>query len=94
MPNTIGIPVIANKIGGIPEAMGNSGILIDVDMTDPLSVNQLTDKYISAINRLLHDHNEYAVYSERALQRAKAYEIEQCRTTDSIYKEYILAVKS
>ena len=70
--------------------MGDSGILIDVDMTDPLSVNQLTDKYISAINRLLHDHNEYAVYSEKALQRAKAYEIEQCRTTDSIYREYIL----
>lgn len=66
------IPVIANKIGGIPEALGPSGILID---TEP-SENNVVSKYVSAITKLFSDPDTYEEYSKKALERAQEYEKE------------------
>lgn len=64
-----GIPVIANDIGGIPEALGNSGILVQIsDDTETM----VTD-YCIAIARLLGDPALYGEYSARALQKAEEY---------------------
>jgi len=64
-----GIPVIANRIGGIPEVLGPSGILID---TEP-SENKVVSKYVSAITKLLSDPDTYEEYSKKALERAQEY---------------------
>ena len=65
-----GIPVIANRIGGIPEALGHSGILIDMEQPE----NKMVHKYISAINTLLNEPQKYKKHCHEALERAKEYE--------------------
>jgi glycosyltransferase involved in cell wall biosynthesis len=72
-----GIPVIANNVGGIPEALGDSGILIDVDLNERIDTNALADKYVYHIKRLLNNNDIYEHYRNRALQRASEYEEEQ-----------------
>jgi glycosyltransferase involved in cell wall biosynthesis len=71
-----GIPAIANGVGGIPEALGNSGVLIEVDLAsyDP---NTIAQEYISVITRLAEHPGEYALHSKKALKRAEAYMQEQ-----------------
>ncbi len=83
-----GIPSIANRIGGIPEAMGSSGILIDTDAgKDP--PEKVAEKYVSAIRSVLSDDGAYAAWCQKALQRAKDYEHEQYQTSLSVYDRYI-----
>ena len=66
------IPVIANKAGGISEALGASGILIDIDPSQA----EMVHKYASAITDLLSDPDTYEEYSRKALERAQEYEKE------------------
>ena len=80
-----GIPVIANREGGIPEALGGSGVLINKE-PDPAA---MAEKYVVAIQRLLDDDTLYRQYSQRALARAKAYDQEQNRTSHEFYARYI-----
>ena len=80
-----GIPAIANKIGGIPEALGKSGILIDMEVSEAEMVN----KYILSINRLLDNPREYAMYSKKAFERAKEYKEVLQKTNIENYNKYI-----
>lgn len=59
-----GIPVIATARGGLPEAVGNGGVLID----DYRNV----DAWIAALNGLLGDAATYADCSARALAHARS----------------------
>jgi glycosyltransferase involved in cell wall biosynthesis len=71
-----GIPAIANGVGGIPEALGNSGVLIKVDLAS-YNPNDIAQEYISVITRLAKHPGEYALLSRKALKRAEAYIQEQ-----------------
>ena len=67
-----GIPVIANRIGGIPESIGAAGIMIDIES----SQDKMISKYISAITKILDDPHEYEQQSKKALERFRKYESE------------------
>ncbi len=82
-----GIPVIANRLGGIPEALGDSGILVDVDLERP-DVEGLAETYQAHIERLLQDPEEYEASRKRALDRAEAYREMQERNSLEIYEKY------
>lgn len=62
-----GIPSIATNIGGLPEAVGDGGILID-DLND-------IDAWIDAIH-ILDSQDAYAGYSIRAFNHASGFGIE------------------
>lgn len=57
-----GIPVIASRRGGLPEAVGNGGLLID----DYLNA----DAWVRAIETVLGDAAGYRAYAERARRHA------------------------
>jgi glycosyltransferase involved in cell wall biosynthesis len=80
-----GIPVIANNIGGIPEALGSSGILIGMES----SLDRMVDKYVSAINRLFNNPADYAKYSRMAMERAREYEHEVFNQSIRIHDQYL-----
>jgi glycosyltransferase involved in cell wall biosynthesis len=61
-----GIPTIANNTGGTPEALGNSGILLEIEPC----AKSMAIKYEAAINKIL---NEYPAYKKKALARASDY---------------------
>jgi len=50
-----GIPVIANRVGGIPEALGESRILIETGRGDHLDIERLAKRYFAEIRELLRD---------------------------------------
>ena len=87
-----GIPVIANRIGGIPEAVGEGGILIDIlpGAEGGFDIVPLAAKYVSEIRRFLDDEALYADYSRRALARAARFEEQQAQTARDIYQAHIL----
>ena len=66
-----GIPTIANRIGGIPEVIGSSGILIEMESPD-----KMVEKYKLAIVDLLNNQEKYKEYSNKALARAEIYRTE------------------
>jgi glycosyltransferase involved in cell wall biosynthesis len=84
-----GVPVIANRRGGIPEALGDSGILIDWDHDKEPNTAEIAEKYVDAIRRVLDDDDLYRHYSKKALARAEAYELEQRQLAHHIYDTYI-----
>jgi glycosyltransferase involved in cell wall biosynthesis len=61
-----GIPVIASARGGLPESVGDGGVLID-DYTDPSA-------WLRAIRGLLDDAGAYRALGEKALRHARAEE--------------------
>lgn len=62
-----GIPVIASARGGLPEAVGSGGVLVD----DHLNV----DRWLAAIGAMLLDDASWRAASQRALARAKSAEL-------------------
>ena len=62
-----GIPVIASTRGGLPEAVGPGGILIDPD--GPI------DDWVKAVRNLWDDDAHYAALSAAALAHAQRPEI-------------------
>jgi glycosyltransferase involved in cell wall biosynthesis len=80
-----GIPAIANNKGGIPEALGGSGILIDIEP----SLDAMVEKYVAAINWLFDNPTEYITYSEKALERSKEYEKELFTQSMRNYENYL-----
>ena len=82
-----GIPVIANRTGGIPEAMRDSGILVDVGLDCP-DIEKLAEIYKAHIERLLDDRGVYEAYRRRALDRAEAYRETQEINSGEIYEKY------
>jgi hypothetical protein len=83
-----GIPVIANHVGGIPEAIGDSGILVDVDLARGPNIEKLTQTYKTHIEHLLGDRGLYESCQEKALNRAEAYRELQERNSQEIYEKY------
>jgi glycosyltransferase involved in cell wall biosynthesis len=83
-----GIPVIANRVGGIPEALGDSGILIDWDHTKEPPIAEIAEKYVREIRRVLGDDSVYQYYRQKAFERGKQYEAEQPRLAREIYNKY------
>jgi glycosyltransferase involved in cell wall biosynthesis len=81
-----GIPTIANKVGGIPECLGDGGIMIDIEQSE----NKIVDQYISTINKLLSDPREYAKYSEKAIKRTAEYEEELHKVSINNYNKYLI----
>jgi len=84
-----GIPVVANAIGGIPEAMGDTGILIDMDVPGEFFIHKMADKYASAIDRILNDDATYAAYSRKAWERSRIYQTKQNKISLDLYRRYI-----
>ncbi|OGD29266.1 MAG: hypothetical protein A2Y56_10560 [Candidatus Aminicenantes bacterium RBG_13_63_10] len=85
-----GIPVLANRIGGIPEAMGRSGILIDYE-PDPASrphFEELAGAYLREADGLFSKPERYQELSRLARQRAEAYRSEQDRLSLAHYERY------
>ena len=63
------IPVIANRVGGIPEALGDGGILIDKEEADLETAN----KYKIEITKVLSSDSTYEYYSNKAKERCVEY---------------------
>lgn len=84
-----GIPVLANRIGGISEALGDSGILIDWKTTNEPDFDEIGGSYVSEIRRILGDENLFRHYTEMALARAEEYHRDQERLALQIYKKHI-----
>jgi phosphatidylinositol alpha-1,6-mannosyltransferase len=61
-----GVPIVGSNIGGIPEAVGNAGVLVQ-DPTDP-------EEIASCIGQLLIDQDLYESYQKNALSRVKNFD--------------------
>jgi glycosyltransferase involved in cell wall biosynthesis len=84
-----GVPAIANAVGGIPEAMGDSGVLIPFGSEHPIDINGLADRYASAIRGLFDDEALYRRLQQKALEWANAYRDQQKENTRTVYETYI-----
>lgn len=62
-----GIPVIASNRGGLPEAVGNGGILIDPDGP--------TENWVAAVKQLWHDEQYYNEISTAAFNHSNRSEL-------------------
>jgi len=85
-----GIPVVANRVGGIPEALGEGGLLVDVDLSradEAGMLDALADEYQTRIDRLLTDGEFYALLGQRALERAQVYQENQAQVSKRHYAE-------
>jgi glycosyltransferase involved in cell wall biosynthesis len=63
-----GIPVLASRIGGLPESVGPGGIL--VEPTAPL------DNWLAALSRMWDDKKEYETLAQEALKYSQRPEIQ------------------
>ncbi len=73
-----GLPIIATNVGGIPEALGNAGILID-----PENPQALTE----AIVKIADDQEKRSVLSRLARERASLFTEEKMfAETEEVYK--------
>jgi len=64
-----GIPVIASRTGGLPEAVGEGGILID-DYRNP-------DRWLSALQGLLEDQAGCERLSEKAIENTRRFDLQR-----------------
>lgn len=85
-----GIPVVANRIGGIPEALGRSGILVDIDqerLSGP-DLDGLAQTYRRQAERLLSEPERYQEFSRLARLRAQEYQSAQEALSRRNYEKY------
>jgi glycosyltransferase involved in cell wall biosynthesis len=64
-----GIPVIASRTGGLPEAVGRGGILID-DYRNPV-------RWLSALQGLLEDRSAWQDLSEKAIENTRRFVLQR-----------------
>ena len=70
---TNGIPVVASRIGGLPEAVEDTGILLDVDKDRA----KMAEGFAQAIENLFSHEAELQNLSDRSLCRAERYDHSQ-----------------
>ncbi|AMV25185.1 Glycosyl transferases group 1 [Gemmata sp. SH-PL17] len=77
---TNGLPVLATRRGGLPEALGSAGVLFDVPerYTDPARFLEVpapdeVAEWVQTIGRLWDDEAFYAEHRDRARERARAW---------------------
>ena len=63
-----GIPVVASKVGGLPESVGNGGILID-DYKNP-------NEWVKTLKKLLNSNKLLKELSIAALEHSRNFDIE------------------
>lgn len=82
-----GLPVVATAVGGIPELLGDAGVLVPWDR-DPGTV---ADGVAAAVVRLLDDPQERARLGRRAAERAAALPSEQDTVEDvrAVHRELL-----
>ena len=61
----LGIPVIASRTGGLPEAVGHGGILID-EYENPV-------RWLPALQGLLEDRSAWQDLSEKAIENTRRF---------------------
>jgi hypothetical protein len=83
-----GIPVIANRLGGIPEALGDSGILVDVDLERAPDSEGLAEIYKAHIEHLLGNREVFETYQKKALDWAEAYRQLQEINSSEMYNKH------
>jgi len=74
-----GIPTVASSLGGIPEALGDSGILVELGASElaQLEIGKLVAIYRESIERIDTDKDFYRELQQRAINRARVYESKQ-----------------
>lgn len=76
-----GLPVIASKVGGIPEALGDAGILVPADDAKALA---------GEMQNLLADENLRKALSQKSLERSKLFTEEKMLSeTEKIYQKLL-----
>lgn len=80
-----GIPVVASNVGGLPQAVGPGGVLLDP--------NGPIEPWIDAVRRLWHDAAYYAEISAAALAYSKRPEINPDVQIDKILAAAEQAIK-
>jgi len=85
-----GIPAVANRIGGIPEAMGSSGILVDFNpgSIDEPELDRLARAYAREVEKIFRDPGLYAEFSRKARLWAEEYADAQAITSRRYYEKY------
>jgi glycosyltransferase involved in cell wall biosynthesis len=81
-----GVPSIASNAGGIPEALGGSGVLIDIGSLDSIDIKNIAMKYVCEIRKLLGNETVYQDQSRRSLERARSYQAEQVQICEQFLK--------
>ncbi|MCU0615132.1 MAG: glycosyltransferase [Desulfobacterales bacterium] len=78
---TNGIPAVANSLGGIPEALGDSGILVKLDTGDAenLDIHKLTTIYRETIKQIGSDREFSRELQKKAIIRAQTYKTKQAQ---------------
>jgi glycosyltransferase involved in cell wall biosynthesis len=83
-----GIPAIANQVGGIPEALADSGILIPVNNDADIESHAVAEKYREQIEKLFMSDDLHHSLSQKALHRGMSYAKAQRQEALRIYHEY------
>ena len=76
-----GIPVLASRIGGLPESVGPGGILVEP--------NAPLDDWLAALSRMWDDKQEYETLSQEALRYSQRPEIQP----DLIVDRLVLSIR-
>jgi glycosyltransferase involved in cell wall biosynthesis len=86
-----GIPVVANSLGGIPEALGESGILVEVEAAEleRHDIDKLAAIYRESIERIGTDMGFLQELQQKAVKRARAYEGKQAELSKKNLKKML-----
>lgn len=81
-----GLPIIATKVGGIPETLDDAGILVEPENSEELA---------QAIWSVLANPPKQKELSQKALERAKLFtEEKMLEETEKIYKRALFSARS
>ncbi len=84
-----GIPILANNIGGIAEALEDAGILIEINAPGEPVPLRLAERYVKEIQKLFADPPLYAALSRKARDRAHRYEKDMEKTLKAFLEAHI-----
>jgi glycosyltransferase involved in cell wall biosynthesis len=79
-----GIPVIGSDVGGLPEAIGPGGIVIDRD--------QPVEAWIEALKRLWRDEKLYSVKSQAARVHSQRAQLDVNCQVDALEAAFVEAL--